>query len=100
MKSYYDSDHNPIYAEIQYKNNQQSSGPGFWKFNNSILDNKEFVIQKKLSITATNSLTSVNVTAKIARKMLVLEMLKPPNVEVKLVEQNFPVKAIQIDPHT
>jgi len=44
---YYDSDHSPIYAEIQYKNNQKSSGPGFWKFNNSLLDNEEFVTYLK-----------------------------------------------------
>ena len=51
VKSYYDSDHSPIYAEIQYKNNNKSSGPGFWKFNNSLLDNEEFVIHLKFSLT-------------------------------------------------
>jgi len=34
------------------------------------------------------NLTSVNVTAKIARKMFVLKIPKTPKVEVKLVEQN------------
>ena len=33
--------------EIQYKINQISSGPGFWKFNNSLLDNEEFVTHLK-----------------------------------------------------
>jgi len=47
VKSYCDSDHSPIYAEIQYKNNQKLSGPGFWKFNNSLLDNEEFVKRKR-----------------------------------------------------
>ena len=51
VKSYYDSDHSPIYAEIQYKNNQKSSGPGFWKFNNSLLDNEEFVTHLKFFLT-------------------------------------------------
>ena len=51
VKSYYDSDHSPIYAEIQYKNNNKSSGPGFWKFNNSLLDNEEFVIHSKFFLT-------------------------------------------------
>ena len=50
MKSYYDSDHSPIYAEFQYKNDQKSSGPGFWKFNNSLLDNEEFVTHLKFSL--------------------------------------------------
>ena len=41
-----------------------------------------------------HNLTSVNVTAKNARRMFVLEMFKTPRVEAKLVEQNLPVKAI------
>ena len=45
--SYYDSDHSPIYAEIAYKNNQKTTGPGFWKFNNSLLNNEEFVTNLK-----------------------------------------------------
>ena len=46
VKSYYESDHSPIYAEIQYKNNTKSSGPGFWKFNN-----EEFVTHLKFFLT-------------------------------------------------
>jgi len=64
-----------------------SAIPDAWK--RSVLNSEE---------THNNSdehnLTSVNVTAKIARKMLVLEMHKPSNVEKKLNEQNLPVKAI------
>ena len=41
-----------------------------------------------------HNLTSVNVTAKNARKMFMSEMFKTPRVEAKLVEQNLPVKAI------
>ena len=41
-----------------------------------------------------HNLTSANVTAKTARKMFVLNMLKVPNVERKLVEQNLSAKAI------
>ena len=37
--------------EIQHKNNQKSSGPGFWKFNNSLLDNEEFVTHLKFFLT-------------------------------------------------
>ena len=47
VKSYYDSDHSPIYAEIQNKSNQKSSGPGFWKFDNCLLDNEELVTHLK-----------------------------------------------------
>ena len=64
-----------------------SAFPDAWK--RSILNSEE---------TPNNSdehnLTSVNVTAKIARKALVLETHKPPNVEMKLNEHNLPVKAI------
>lgn len=45
MLCYYDSDHSPIHADTAYKNNQQTAGPGFWKFNNSLLE--EFVINLK-----------------------------------------------------
>ena len=64
-----------------------SAIPDAWK--RSIRNSEE-----SLNNSDEHNLTSVNVTAKIARKMLVLEMLQPPNVEVKLVEQNLPVKAI------
>ena len=43
MKSYYDSDHSPIYVEIEYKNTIRKSGPGSWKLNDSLLENEEFV---------------------------------------------------------
>ena len=29
--------------EIQYKHNKKSAGSGFWKFNNSLLNNEDFV---------------------------------------------------------
>ena len=40
-----------IYVEIQYKNNKKSSDPGFWKFNNSLLDNEEFMTHLKFFLT-------------------------------------------------
>ena len=56
--------------------------PDVWK--RSILNSEE-----TLNNSDEHNLTSANVTAKYARKMLMLEMLKPPNVEMKLVEQNL-----------
>ncbi|KAL9987009.1 hypothetical protein ACROYT_G001243 [Oculina patagonica] len=47
VKAYHDSDHSPIYVEIQYENSQKKPGPGFWKFNNSLLENEEFVLNLK-----------------------------------------------------
>lgn len=60
--------------------------PDEWKksiLNSELLDNREG-----------HNLTSVNVTAKTARKMFVLRLFKPPNVERKLVEQNISTKAV------
>ena len=51
-----------------------------------------FNSEQNLSNSDERNLTSAN--ARTARKMLVLEMLKPLNVEMQLVEQNLPVKAI------
>ena len=51
--------------------------------NSELLDNSEG-----------HNLTSGNVTAKTARKMFVLKMPKPPNVERKLVEQKISTKAV------
>ena len=51
--------------------------------NSEILDNSE-----------RHNLKSANVTAKTARKMFVLKMFNPPNVERKIVEQNILTKAV------
>ena len=51
--------------------------------NSELLDNSEG-----------HNLKPANVTAKTARKMFVLKMSKPPNVERKLVEQNISTKAV------
>ena len=64
-----------------------SAIPDAWK--RSIFNSEE-----TLNNSDEHNLTSVNVTAKIARKTLVLEMHKPSNVEMKLDEQNLPLKAI------
>ena len=61
--------------------------PHEWKkksiLNSEILDNSE-----------RHNLKSANVTAKTARKMFVLKMFNPPNVERKIVEQNILTKAV------
>ena len=47
VEAYHDSDHSLIYVEIKYENAQRKRGPGFWKFNNSLLENEEFVLNLK-----------------------------------------------------
>ena len=58
------------------------------------MEKKSILNSKPLNNSGEHNLSSENVTAKIARKMFVLKMLKPPNVERILAEQNLTVKAI------
>ena len=60
--------------------------PDVWK--------KSILNSEPLNNSEEHNLTAANVTAKAARKMFVLKMLKPPNVERKLVEQNLSTKAV------
>ena len=59
--------------------------PDVWK--------KSILNSEPLNNSEEHNLTAANVTAKAARKMFVLKMLKPPNVERKLVEQILSTKA-------
>ena len=63
-----------------------SAIPYLWK--------KSILNSEPLKNSDEHNLTPSNVTAKIARKIFVLKMLKPPNVETILTEQNLTVKAI------
>ena len=51
VRAYHDSDHSPIYVEIESENAQGKCGPGFWKFNKSLLENEKFVIQLNFFLT-------------------------------------------------
>ena len=55
---------------------------------------KTILYSEPLNNSEEHNPTSKNVTAKTSRKMFVLKMLKPPNVERKLVEQNLSTKAV------
>ena len=55
---------------------------------------KSILNSEPLNNSEEHNPTSKNVTAKTARKMFVLKMLKPPNVERNLVEQNLSTKAV------
>ena len=58
------------------------------------MEKKSILNSEPLNNSGEHNLTSANVTAKNARKMFVLRMLKPPNVERILAEKNLTVKAI------
>ena len=47
----YSSDHSPVYLVLQFYN--QTKGKGTWKFNNSLLQNKEYVTEIKECIKET-----------------------------------------------
>ena len=56
----------------------------------SLINGKKSILNSEpLNNSEEHNPTSKNVTAKTARKMFVLKMLKPPNVERSLVEQNL-----------
>ena len=50
IKAYYDSDHSPVTISIGPEEKHGQRGPGFWKFNNSLLENEEFVLKMKFII--------------------------------------------------
>ena len=55
----------------------------------SMINGKKSILNSEpLDNSEEHNRTFENVTAKTAHKMFVLRMLKPPNVERKLVEQN------------
>ena len=57
------------------------------------MEKKSILNSEPLNNSDDHNITSANVTAKTARKMFVLKMLKPPNVERNPVEQNLSAKA-------
>ena len=55
------TDHSPISVSY-YKNEESNRGRGFWKFNNSLIENEEFVQQMKKYISDTlNELFNENI---------------------------------------
>ena len=48
--AYYDSDHSPVTISIKQEDIQEKRGPGYWKFNNSLLADEEFVAKMSFII--------------------------------------------------
>ena len=48
--AYYDSDHSPVTISIKPEDIQEKRGPGYWKFNNSLLEDEEFVTKMSFII--------------------------------------------------
>ena len=49
ISAFYDSDHSPVIISLTPED-QVPRGPGFWKFNNSLLEDEEFVTKLKFSL--------------------------------------------------
>ena len=69
--AYYDSDHSPVTISIKPEDIQEKRGPGYWKFNNSLLEGEEFVTQMSFIIKH-----AAEKHKDIADKRLYWEMLK------------------------
>lgn len=51
IKSYFDSDHSPIFMAFRQESKSgKSREPGLWKFNNSLLENEDFVTKLKFYV--------------------------------------------------
>ena len=50
INAYYDSDHSTVTISMRPEDKQEQRGPGFWKFNNLLLENEEFVTKIKFVI--------------------------------------------------
>ena len=70
ISAYYDSDHSPVIISLTPED-QVPRGPGFWKFNNSLLENEEFVTKLKFLI-----LNAKEKYREVTDKRLFWEMIK------------------------
>ena len=51
IKSYFEADHSPIFIAFRQESKSgKSRGPGLWKFNNSLLENEDFVTKLKFYV--------------------------------------------------
>ena len=70
ISAYYDSDHSPVIIPLAPED-EVPRGPGFWKFNNSLLENEEFVTKLKFLI-----LNGKEKYREVTDKRLFWEMIK------------------------
>ena len=82
--AYYDSDHSPVTISIKPEDIQVKRGPGYWKFNNSLLEDEEFVTQMSFIIKH-----AAEKHKDIADKRLYWEMLK---MEIRMFAIRFAKK--------
>ena len=79
--TYHDSDHWPVNISLTSEDQSAPGGPGFWKFNNSLLQNEEFVIKLKSLIQ-----NAKEKYKKVTDKRLFWEMIK---MEIRIFSIRF-----------
>ena len=89
ISAYYDSDHSPVTILIKPEDKQQKRGPGYLKFNNSLLENEDFV--KKMSFIIKHAAEKHK---DIADKRLYWEMLK---MEIRLLAIRFAKRKVNTE---
>ena len=84
ISAYYDSDHSPVTISLTAEDQGVPRGPGFWKFNNSLLENEEFVTKLKFLI-----LNAKEKYREVTDKRLFWEMIKMERKEKEKRDMEF-----------
>ena len=84
ISAYYDSDHSPVTISLTAEDQGVPRGPGFWKFNNSLLENEEFVTKLKFLI-----LNAKEKYREVTDKRLFWEMIKMERKEKEKRDTEF-----------
>ena len=79
--THHDSDHSPVNISLTSEDQSAPRGPGFWKFNNSLLQNEEFVTKLKSLIQ-----NAKEKYKKVTDKRLFWEMIK---MEIRIFSIRF-----------
>ena len=89
ISAYFDSDHSPVTILIKPEDKQQKRGPGYWKFNNSLLENEDFVTKMSFIIKH-----AAEKHKDIADKRLYWEMLK---MEIRIFAIRFAKRKVNTE---
>ena len=84
ISAYYDSDHSPVTIPLTAEDQGVPRVPGFWKFNNSLLENEEFVTKLKFLI-----LNAKEKYREVTDKRLFWEMIKMERKEKEKRDTEF-----------
>ena len=92
ISAYHDSGHSPFTISIKSEDKQEKRGPGYWKFNNSLLENEDFVTKMSFIIKH-----AAQKHKDVADKRLFWEMLK---MEIQIFAIRFAKKKVNAERST